>query len=73
MENFIQLYNNGYTVQINLKNIDNNDIPDLLNMLQENEFNWYNFCTNSDLWYCDGNKKLSCIGEFGIQKLIIFA
>ena len=72
MNNFIQLENNSYTVKIGLKNLDYSQLPDLLEMLRENAYNWNNFSVNSDLWFEDGYQKLSCIDFSVDNKTIVF-
>ncbi len=61
MDNYIQIVDNGYTIKINLKNLPYEDIRDLLRQIRVNNWNWWNFYTNDKLYYCDGNKYLTCV------------
>lgn len=73
MKNFIQIENNGYTVNIILQNIDYSDIEDLLKDIIEDVFwNWNGFYANDKLWYCDGSKFLKCQAVNYDEKVIIF-
>ncbi len=74
MDNLILIINNGHNIIISLKNILYENIPDLLGQIEGNNYNWYNFWTHDKLWYCDGNKFLTCIAvnHNDTAKVVIF-
>lgn len=74
MDNYIQIVNNGYNIKISLENLSYEDIPDLLEQIQIDNCNWWNFWTDDKLWYCDENKYLTCIAvnHNDNAKVIIF-
>jgi len=74
MDNYIQIVNNGYIIKISLENLLYDDIPDLLEQIEVDFWNWYNFWTDDKLWYCDGSKYLTCVvvNHNDNAKVIIF-
>ncbi len=74
MDNYIQIVNNGYTIKISLENLLYEDIPDLLEQIEVNIYNWWNFWTHDKLWYCDESKFLTCIAinHNDNEKVVVF-
>lgn len=71
MKSFIQIENNGYTIKISLRNIQYGDIPDILDQIEGDSVNWWNFWTHDKLWYCDRSKCLNCEAVNHDEKVII--
>lgn len=73
MNGQITLFNNDYTVIINLRLFRATiDIAMLLDETSTNRINWNAFNVNDDLWYNDGTERIICIGHDREDKIIRF-
>lgn len=72
MERFFQTINNDYTIKVSLERLNYNDIPELLNQIEADIYNWSRFCVHDILWYRNNLKNLICVAVNQIDKIIIF-
>ena len=72
MENFIQLKEGEYTIKISLEHIELENVPDLLEQIKVDGWNWLAFWASDKLWYRDGSECVTCIEADHERKILVF-